>query len=174
MIKTVNLIRLIEKKTFDKMKNNDENVLKGKDHWILDSKAKTCYNCEHNFTTFRRRHHCRYCGNIFCNKCLIKKYNLLHEKKIKKICKECLKHFTRQENSGSIKDLIHSSNISTLTQDFQKRSSSVSSTDEYIEESKIFNTPNSIIKVTGRLLQEINSFDAETEAKITEFLNERA
>jgi hypothetical protein len=70
--------------------------------------------------------------------------------------------------------LIHSSNISTLTQDFQKRSSSVSSTDEYIEESKIFNTPNSIIKVTGRLLQEINSFDAETEAQITEFLNERA
>lgn len=37
--------------------------------WMPDSKAKECYDCSVKFTTFRRRHHCRLCGQIFCSKC---------------------------------------------------------------------------------------------------------
>lgn len=34
-----------------------------------DSVSKQCYECGERFTTFRRRHHCRVCGQIFCSKC---------------------------------------------------------------------------------------------------------
>ncbi|TDG46399.1 hypothetical protein AWZ03_007173 [Drosophila navojoa] len=37
--------------------------------WMPDSKAKECYDCAQKFTTFRRKHHCRLCGQIFCSKC---------------------------------------------------------------------------------------------------------
>lgn len=34
-----------------------------------DSVSKECYECCEKFTTFRRRHHCRVCGQIFCSQC---------------------------------------------------------------------------------------------------------
>lgn len=34
-----------------------------------DSVSKECYECSEKFTTFRRRHHCRVCGQIFCSQC---------------------------------------------------------------------------------------------------------
>lgn len=37
--------------------------------WMSDSNAKQCYECGEKFTTIRRRHHCRVCGQIFCTKC---------------------------------------------------------------------------------------------------------
>ncbi|KAL6263914.1 hypothetical protein P5V15_003996 [Pogonomyrmex californicus] len=38
-------------------------------YWMPDSVSKQCYDCGERFTTFRRRHHCRVCGQIFCSKC---------------------------------------------------------------------------------------------------------
>ncbi|KAJ3273208.1 1-phosphatidylinositol-3-phosphate 5-kinase [Terramyces sp. JEL0728] len=40
-----------------------------KDYWMRDEKVKECYDCKAAFNTFRRRHHCRICGQIFCHKC---------------------------------------------------------------------------------------------------------
>jgi anaerobic ribonucleoside-triphosphate reductase len=40
--------------------------------WMPDSVSKECYECGDKFTTFRRRHHCRVCGQIFCSKCRLK------------------------------------------------------------------------------------------------------
>ncbi len=31
-----------------------------------DKEVKFCYDCGTVFTTFKRRHHCRICGQIFC------------------------------------------------------------------------------------------------------------
>ncbi|CAI5455621.1 unnamed protein product [Caenorhabditis angaria] len=45
---------------------NDSNF---KQYWMPDSTGRECYQCEERFTTFRRRHHCRLCGQIFCSKC---------------------------------------------------------------------------------------------------------
>lgn len=38
-------------------------------HWMPDSAGKECYDCQEKFTPFRRRHHCRICGLLFCNRC---------------------------------------------------------------------------------------------------------
>ena len=38
-------------------------------HWMPDRLCKQCYACDSPFTVFRRRHHCRICGQVFCNTC---------------------------------------------------------------------------------------------------------
>ncbi|XP_046980058.1 zinc finger FYVE domain-containing protein 21-like [Schistocerca americana] len=44
--------------------------------WIPDSEAAHCSNCEVKFDMLRRKHHCRRCGNIFCNSCCATKLGL--------------------------------------------------------------------------------------------------
>jgi hypothetical protein len=38
-------------------------------YWLPDASSKSCTNCDLPFTLFRRRHHCRICGKIFCSAC---------------------------------------------------------------------------------------------------------
>ncbi|KAI9879518.1 MAG: 1-phosphatidylinositol-3-phosphate 5-kinase [Pleopsidium flavum] len=40
-----------------------------KDYWMKDENAKDCFYCGGAFSTFRRKHHCRTCGQIFDAKC---------------------------------------------------------------------------------------------------------
>ncbi|KAM0885137.1 hypothetical protein ACQ4PT_030548 [Festuca glaucescens] len=40
-----------------------------KDHWVPDEAAKKCQSCAGDFSHFNRRHHCRNCGEVFCDKC---------------------------------------------------------------------------------------------------------
>lgn len=37
-------------------------------HWVPDSKRSACHQCHKIFTFFERKHHCRHCGDIFCQK----------------------------------------------------------------------------------------------------------
>lgn len=37
--------------------------------WQTDSSKESCNHCSEPFNTFRRRHHCRMCGHLFCNTC---------------------------------------------------------------------------------------------------------
>ncbi|GAA5975197.1 hypothetical protein JCM5350_000179 [Sporobolomyces pararoseus] len=39
------------------------------EYWMKDESSKACYDCETVFTVFRRKHHCRICGQIFCARC---------------------------------------------------------------------------------------------------------
>ncbi|BEJ13748.1 hypothetical protein CspHIS471_0309220 [Cutaneotrichosporon sp. HIS471] len=40
-----------------------------KHYWMADENCKECYDCKSVFTTWRRKHHCRICGQIFCGRC---------------------------------------------------------------------------------------------------------
>ncbi|KAF2721768.1 hypothetical protein K431DRAFT_284459 [Polychaeton citri CBS 116435] len=40
-----------------------------KEFWMKDENAKDCFSCGQAFSTFRRKHHCRTCGQIFDAKC---------------------------------------------------------------------------------------------------------
>ncbi|OUM61609.1 hypothetical protein PIROE2DRAFT_62400 [Piromyces sp. E2] len=40
-----------------------------KNHWKPDSEVSSCADCSRAFTLINRRHHCRKCGDIFCNQC---------------------------------------------------------------------------------------------------------
>ncbi|RLN98726.1 hypothetical protein BBJ28_00009341 [Nothophytophthora sp. Chile5] len=37
--------------------------------WVPDSLAEKCYHCQAYFSLVLRRHHCRRCGNVFCDAC---------------------------------------------------------------------------------------------------------
>jgi 1-phosphatidylinositol-3-phosphate 5-kinase len=40
-----------------------------KHYWMADEHCRECYDCKSVFTTWRRKHHCRICGQIFCGRC---------------------------------------------------------------------------------------------------------
>ncbi|GAM89451.1 hypothetical protein ANO11243_074890 [Dothideomycetidae sp. 11243] len=40
-----------------------------KEFWMKDENARDCFYCGDTFSTFRRKHHCRTCGQIFDAKC---------------------------------------------------------------------------------------------------------
>jgi FYVE/RhoGEF/PH domain-containing protein 5/6 len=60
---------------------------------VPDDWSQKCMlkECGKNFTTFNRRHHCRYCGKLVCGKC--GKYKLANKlnsgKVVKPVCKKC-------------------------------------------------------------------------------------
>ena len=37
--------------------------------WVEDNSRRACQQCNRNFTMVRRRHHCRLCGDLVCNRC---------------------------------------------------------------------------------------------------------
>ncbi|KAL4918958.1 hypothetical protein BDW62DRAFT_180196 [Aspergillus aurantiobrunneus] len=45
--------------------------LLSKDFWMRDENAKDCFHCGDPFSTFRRKHHCRTCGQIFDSRCTL-------------------------------------------------------------------------------------------------------
>ncbi|EIW66777.1 hypothetical protein TREMEDRAFT_34462 [Tremella mesenterica DSM 1558] len=40
-----------------------------KQYWMSDESCKECYDCNSTFSAWRRKHHCRICGQIFCSRC---------------------------------------------------------------------------------------------------------
>ncbi|XP_047735879.1 zinc finger FYVE domain-containing protein 21-like, partial [Hyalella azteca] len=38
-------------------------------HWARDSSTSACHKCDERFSAFKRRHHCRLCGDLFCSAC---------------------------------------------------------------------------------------------------------
>ena len=37
--------------------------------WMRDNEVSSCLDCGASFTRWKRRHHCRNCGRIFCDEC---------------------------------------------------------------------------------------------------------
>lgn len=66
-------ITLKKKKKLKKPRKLSDNPLKNggipKKYWMNDSFVSECVNCFRPFTAFRRKHHCRFCGQIFCSTC---------------------------------------------------------------------------------------------------------
>ncbi|XP_060077952.1 1-phosphatidylinositol 3-phosphate 5-kinase-like [Ylistrum balloti] len=58
------LSNILERRTTTPQAYRDSDF---KQFWMPDSSCKECYDCGDKFTTFRRRHHCRICGQIFCS-----------------------------------------------------------------------------------------------------------
>ena len=61
-----------------------------REFWMRDENAKDCFNCGDAFTTFRRKHHCRTCGQIFDSKCTsIVSGKLFGQPGNLRVCKPC-------------------------------------------------------------------------------------
>ena len=61
-----------------------------RDSWMPDVKSSACHKCEKNFNWYIRRHHCRYCGLLFCGKCSKINVQLFNNVKLDRTCDKCL------------------------------------------------------------------------------------
>jgi serine/threonine protein kinase len=50
--------------------------------WAGDESTTDCTSCQSEFGVFVRRHHCRYCGQLFCDDCSSKRYPLASHQRI--------------------------------------------------------------------------------------------
>ncbi|GLE09567.1 hypothetical protein PINS_up021295 [Pythium insidiosum] len=51
--------------------------LRSQNEWVPVAKRDNCVMCGGKFGTFRRKHHCRVCGDIMCSTCTLKRRALL-------------------------------------------------------------------------------------------------
>ncbi|KAI3813634.1 hypothetical protein L1987_18363 [Smallanthus sonchifolius] len=69
-----------------------------KDHWVPDEASTKCTACSTYFGAFVRRHHCRNCGDIFCDKCTQGRIALTAEENAQqvRVCDQCMAEVTRR------------------------------------------------------------------------------
>ena len=48
-------------------------------YWMPDAVSSDCYDCASTFTTFRRKHHCRICGQVNYQRITRCKFSLLYQ-----------------------------------------------------------------------------------------------
>ncbi|KAH0563270.1 hypothetical protein GP486_002166 [Trichoglossum hirsutum] len=59
-----------------------------REFWMKDENCKECFLCGDSFSTWRRKHHCRTCGQIFDSKCTSVIYEQQRSIRVCKPCKE--------------------------------------------------------------------------------------
>ncbi|XP_055347048.1 early endosome antigen 1-like [Paramacrobiotus metropolitanus] len=62
--------------------------LKGR-KWAQDEEVNECSACGKPFGLTQRKHHCRSCGEIFCQDCSAKSASLVGAKKPVRVCDSC-------------------------------------------------------------------------------------
>ncbi|GAV56712.1 FYVE domain-containing protein/PTB domain-containing protein [Cephalotus follicularis] len=69
-----------------------------KDHWVPDEAVSKCTACGTDFGAFVRKHHCRNCGDIFCDKCTHGRIALTAEENAQpvRVCDRCMAEVTQR------------------------------------------------------------------------------
>ncbi|KAL1311981.1 hypothetical protein HN51_038635 [Arachis hypogaea] len=69
-----------------------------KDHWVPDEAVSKCTACGTDFGAFNRRHHCRNCGDIFCDKCTHGRIALTADENAQpvRVCDRCMAEVTQR------------------------------------------------------------------------------
>ncbi|CDS39774.1 early endosome antigen 1 [Echinococcus multilocularis] len=62
--------------------------------WVSDESVQFCSNCQKEFSISVRKHHCRYCGKVFCQACSSKKTATSASKDPLRVCDACFAELT--------------------------------------------------------------------------------
>ncbi|KAL3514794.1 hypothetical protein ACH5RR_027511 [Cinchona calisaya] len=73
-----------------------------KDHWIPDEAVTKCIGCGADFNAFVRKHHCRNCGDIFCDKCTHGRIALTADQNapVVRVCDRCMAEVSNRLNNA--------------------------------------------------------------------------
>ncbi|KAI1709126.1 FYVE zinc finger domain-containing protein [Ditylenchus destructor] len=87
----------------DQRQFSSTNNLMHDSRWVPDERTSRCTACDVYFCLFRRRHHCRSCGRIFCSRCSEGRLPLPELGFIRpvRICDECFENRWIMLNSPS-------------------------------------------------------------------------
>lgn len=71
--------------------------------WVQDKQANECPYCHAEFTFINRRHHCRQCGKVVCNKCSTGREVLMNidDTELQRICDDCMRRCFRPDWVGN-------------------------------------------------------------------------
>ncbi|KAI7801616.1 putative RUN and FYVE domain-containing protein 1, partial [Triplophysa rosa] len=76
------------------------NALKGH-AWLKDDEATNCKQCQKEFSISRRKHHCRNCGDIYCNSCSSNELALSSYPRPVRVCDICHSLLLQRSSIGS-------------------------------------------------------------------------
>ncbi|KDO19961.1 hypothetical protein SPRG_13066 [Saprolegnia parasitica CBS 223.65] len=94
--------------------------------WVPDSLADKCYQCQANFSLVLRRHHCRRCGNIFCDACSLSRMPLVSAGFFTpvRVCDKCCeaakrshRHMVNERRRQSLTQSLPASSMTTMHAD---------------------------------------------------------
>lgn len=85
--------------------------LSSSQYWMADDAVKECRECLSPFTAFRRKHHCRLCGQIFCARCASHilpgvRFNRPTVPRVR-VCNQCMRRSGASHHATP--DVMHSS-----------------------------------------------------------------
>ncbi|TRY90079.1 hypothetical protein DNTS_031585 [Danionella cerebrum] len=69
--------------------------------WLKDDEATQCKQCQKEFSISRRKHHCRNCGDIYCNSCSSNELALPSYPKPVRVCDVCHSLLLQRSTSAS-------------------------------------------------------------------------
>eukprot|EP01006_Ploeotia_vitrea_P053898 TRINITY_DN67825_c5_g3_i1.p1 TRINITY_DN67825_c5_g3~~TRINITY_DN67825_c5_g3_i1.p1 ORF type:complete len:400 (-),score=30.35 TRINITY_DN67825_c5_g3_i1:164-1363(-) len=72
--------------------------------WVPDSASEECNACSSGFSFFKRRHHCRHCGQLLCGSCSSERCQIRHmdyDKKVR-VCGPCYKQLKEAAEAGTL------------------------------------------------------------------------
>ncbi|CAD6578632.1 MAG: 1-phosphatidylinositol-3-phosphate 5-kinase [Alectoria sarmentosa] len=82
-----------------------KNKVLNKEYWMKDENARDCFSCGDSFSTFRRKHHCRTCGQIFDAKCTsLLSGEYFGQTGMLRVCKGCEGIIKGDDDSSEISD----------------------------------------------------------------------
>lgn len=74
-------------------------------NYAMDEECSKCMRCDSKFTMLRRRHHCIFCGNIFCDTCSPRvEFRNRRTRKVEivqRTCSQCLKSFMKTKSKSN-------------------------------------------------------------------------
>ncbi|XP_055804812.1 protein FREE1-like [Solanum dulcamara] len=74
-----------------------------KDFWVPDEAVRKCTACAADFSAFNRKHHCRNCGDIFCDNCTQGRVALTADEDAQpvRVCDRCMAEVTQRLSNAT-------------------------------------------------------------------------
>jgi hypothetical protein len=78
--------------------------------WVPDDVASKCMICAQEFRLYRRKHHCRLCGNIVCHACSSRNFLIPgeteEEDRVERACDKCFKERWGDADNDDDEDIL--------------------------------------------------------------------
>jgi hypothetical protein len=93
--------------------------IRERDEWVPRAQRDACSICKRGFSTTRRHHHCRLCGEVICGSCTIVRKAHRKDKSVKtKVCLQCVKAIRESDSSSSSMDFSSTSGVKLSSESY--------------------------------------------------------